>query len=286
MIRALVVTVLALAAFSSRFAAASDQVPAPAKPTVQQLLVAAEKDAAAVVPLILEGSRAMVTMNANDARTLGDALDPFCTRAYFSGERLPGMERLGLTLHKVEKNENPTRIASRYRIGAGMLRYLNPDVDEKKLRVGQELKVLDLSTNALAITVVKSHYRMSAWRAASDGSQVLVMFCAVGIGAAESPTPIGRTTITKRVLNPAWTDPDTKTVFAAGDPGNVLGGYWIALDPVGINRGGIGFHGYTGAPVADWIQKGASHGCVRMLQKDIDRVYHVAIEGTVVTIGE
>lgn len=284
MISAFVVAVLAF--LSPTLAPVSDQVPAPAKPTVQQLLVAAEKDPAAVVPLIVEGSRAMTTLGAAEARALGDALDPFCTRAYFSGERLPGMERLGLVTHKVEKNENPTRIASRYKIGVGMLRYLNPDFDEKKLRIGQELKVLDLSTNALAITVVKSHYRMSAWRAAADGSQVLVMFCAVGIGAPESPTPIGRTTITKRVLNPAWTDPDTKTVFAAGDPGNVLGGYWIALDAVGINRGGIGFHGYTGAPAADWIQKGASHGCVRMLQKDIDRVFHVAIEGTTVTIGE
>lgn len=284
MISALVVTVLAF--LSPTLAPVSDQVPAPAKPTVQQLLVAAEKDPAAVVPLLVEGSRAMTTLSAGEARALGDALDPFCVRAYFSSERLPGMERLGLVLHKVEKNENPTRIAGRYKIGVGMLRYLNPDFDEKKLRIGQELKVLDLSTNALAITVVKSHYRMSAWRAASDGTQVLVMFCAVGIGAPESPTPIGRTTITKRVLNPAWTDPDTKTVFAAGDPGNVLGGYWIALDAVGINRGGIGFHGYTGAPAADWIQKGASHGCVRMLQKDIDRVFHVAIEGTTVTIGE
>jgi lipoprotein-anchoring transpeptidase ErfK/SrfK len=88
------------------------------------------------------------------------------------------------------------------------------------------------------------------------------------------------------VLNPQWTDPVTKETFAPSDPGNVLGGYWIALDASGLGRNGIGFHGYTGAPAQDWIAKPASHGCVRMLQRDIDRLYHLALEGTPVTIAE
>lgn len=267
-------------------ALAPAQAPATPKPTVQQLFVSAARDPAAVVPLIVEGSSAMVTMSPAEARAFGDSLAPFCERAFFSPERLPGMERLGLVIHKVEAGENPTKIAQRYKIGAGLLRYLNADFDEKKLRVGQQLKVLDLSTEQLVITVARSQFRLTAWRTAPNGGHVLVHFCAVGVGAAESPTPLGRTTITKRVLNPTWTDPDTKVVFAPDDAGNVLGGYWIALDPIGLGRGGIGFHGYTGAPVADWISKGASHGCVRMLQPDVDMIFHLALEGTSVSIGE
>jgi hypothetical protein len=76
--------------------------------------------------LILEGSAQLATASVESARKLGDTLEPFCDRAFFSPERLPGMEKLGLVLHKVEKGENPTRIAQRYKIGAGMLAYLNP----------------------------------------------------------------------------------------------------------------------------------------------------------------
>ncbi|MBL8856965.1 MAG: L,D-transpeptidase family protein [Planctomycetes bacterium] len=260
-----------------------DDAPAP-KPTMAELVASATRDPAAVVPLILEAGTAMTTLSPEAARVLGDTLEPFCDRAFFSPERLPGMERLGLVLHKVAKGENPTKIAQRYRIGAGMLAYLNEGYDEKKLRIGQELKVLDLSTATLSLTVAKGQHRLIAWRSTADGRHTLVRFCAVGLGAAESPTPVGRTTITKRVLKPAWTDPTTNIVYAPDDPGNVLGGYWIALDAAGLGRSGIGFHGYTGAPVEDWISKNASHGCVRMLQPDVDRVFHLAIEGTSVTI--
>lgn len=262
-----------------------DVVPAP-KPTLRELFASAAKDPAAVVPLIVEGSAALVKMPPAEARALGDALEPFCDRAYFSPERLPGMEALGLVIHKVEKGENPTKIAQRYNIGSGLLRYENADFDEKKMRVGQELKVLDLSQEKLSITVARGQYRLTAWRSTPGGGHVLVQFCTVGTGAAESPTPLGQTTITKRVLNPPWTDPESKVVYAPNDPGNVLGGYWIALDSAGIGRTGIGFHGYTGAPAADWISKGASHGCVRMLQHDVDRIFHLAVEGTSVVIVE
>lgn len=264
----------------------SDVVSAPTKPTLQELVKSAETDPAAVVPLIIEGSLQLVSLPVSSAKSLGDTLEPFCDRAFFSPERLPGMERLGLVLHKIEKGENPTTIARKYKIGVGLLPYLNANYDDKKLRIGQTLKVLDLSSETLAITVARSHFRLTAWRTLPGGGHALVKFCTVGVGAPETPTPLGVTKITKRVLRPTWTEPNTNITYAPEDPGNVLGGYWIALDSVGINRTGIGFHGYTGAPVEDWISKGASHGCVRMLQKDVDRIFHIAIEGTSVTLAE
>ena len=47
---------------------------------------------------------------------------------------------------------------------------------------------------------------------------------------------------------------------------------------------GIGFHGYTGDAPAAWLGLPRSNGCVRMLQTDIDRVFHLALEGTPVQI--
>jgi lipoprotein-anchoring transpeptidase ErfK/SrfK len=252
---------------------------------LSSLFANAQKDPAAVVPLIVEASSTIPTLDAKRAQLLGDTLEPFSRRAFFSPERLPDMERLGLVLHKVEQGENPTRIAQRYRIDAGLLGYLNKDYDERKLRAGMILKVLDLSDKSLKLVVQKSGYRLCAWRDLPNGKgRVLVAQVPVGLGANESPTPVGTTKITKRVLKPEWTNPVTKQTYADGDPNNVLGGYWIALDSEGIGKSGIGMHGYTGSAPASWIEQPASSGCVRMLQPDIDRVFHLAIEGTPVVI--
>jgi lipoprotein-anchoring transpeptidase ErfK/SrfK len=291
------------------------------KPDLAPLFAAAQKDPAGVVPLLIEASALMPTMDAKEAQVLGDTLDSFAHRAFFGPERLPGMEKLGLVLHTVAKSENPTRIAQRYHIDPGLLAYLNRDYDERKLRAGTVLKVLDLSDSgtaaidasaksdksggsptsgdksssgtasnsqtALRIIVQKSRYRLSAWRNLPGGKgRVLVAHIAVGLGANESPTPVGSTKITKRVLKPQWTNPVTKQTFADGDPNNVLGGYWIALDSEGIGKSGIGMHGYTGSAPANWIEQPASNGCVRMLQPDIDRIYRLALEGTPVEIVE
>lgn len=247
----------------------------------------ANADPAGVVPLILEGSATLASLDGGDerdARLLADTLEPWCARAFFSPERLPGMEQLGLALHTVRAGEVPERIARRLKIGAGLLKYLNEGYDERRLREGQTLKVLDLASGALEIEVKRGAYRLAVYRALPGGGRALVLCAPVGLGAPDSPTPLGETSITLRARNPEWTDPVTKTVHPPGDPGNVLGGYWIALDSEGIGRKGIGLHGFTGDVAANWIEQPASRGCVRMLQRDIDRVFHVAVEGTRVTI--
>jgi len=251
----------------------------------------AGSDPAAVVPLILAASERLAAsapgarpLEPKEAQKLADTLEPFCRRAFFGPERLPGMEKLGLALHTVKAGEVPERIAKRYRIGAGMLAYLNAGFEPKKLRENESLKVLDLGGGALDVVVEKSLYRLSAWRRLEGGGRALVEYAPVGLGAADSPTPVGKTTIVLRARDPDWTDPATKKVYKAGDPLNVLGGYWIALDAAGLGRSGIGIHGFTGEAPANWIEQPASHGCVRMLQKDVDRLFQLAVEGTPVEI--
>lgn len=270
---------------------AQERVPAAApavqaRATLEPLFARAQRDPAGVVPLLLAASAELERLPAREAVLLADTLEPFARRAFFASERLPGMAELGLVLHRIEKGEVPERIAARYRVGAGLLPYLNEDFDAKKLRVGQELKVLDLSAGGLELVVEKSAFRLFAWKRLADGRRVLVLCAPVGLGAADSPTPTGKTTIVKRVLHPQWTHPVTRKVYADGDPENVLGGYWIALDAEGIGKSGIGLHGYTGDVAANWIERGASNGCVRMLQNDIDRVFHLALEGTSVELRD
>jgi lipoprotein-anchoring transpeptidase ErfK/SrfK len=253
---------------------------------VEAAFTRAAADPGKVAPLLLEAS-AVILRDPGSAAShrLAERLEPFAKRAFFSHERLPGMETLGIAIHVVAKGELAGKIGKKLRFDAKLLERLNAGYDERKLAVGQTLKVLDLADRSLKIVVDKERHRLALWRSAPRGGRILMAYVPVGTGKTGSETPAGTTTVTKRVRNPEWTDPDTRQVFPHGDPGNVLGGFWIALDPPGLGgRTGIGFHGYTGAPAADWLEREASHGCVRMLQDDIARLYDVALSGTKVTI--
>ncbi len=264
--------------------------PAPtqaAEARFETLFRAADEDPAQIVPLVLEVSRHVHASGIDSAIELADRLEPYCARVYFSAEEIAGAERLGVTRHVVAKNEIPGRIAKAYKTSAELFARLNEGYDERRLQVGQELRVLDLSDGSLWVEISRSSYRLALWRTVeTNGARipVLLLCVPVGLGAPESPTPAGETKIESRVRDPQWTNPVTGEVFEAGDPGNILGGYWMALAAEGIGKRGIGFHGYTGESPADWIEKPASNGCVRLLQPDIDRVFAVALEGTRVVL--
>jgi len=252
---------------------------------LEPLFAAADAGPEGVVPLILAASAALSSVEGDAGDELALRLEPYCRRAFFGPERLPGMERLGLRLHTVAAGDLPGRIAREYRMSPGLFAYLNEGYDERRLRVGQQLKVLDLSGGALTLVVDRTRFRAAAWRALPGGREwALVSYVKVGLGAPETPTPTGATRIVERVLDPEWTDPVTRTVYAPKDPGNLLGGYWMRLDGEGLGKAGIGFHGYTGDAPGEWLGRPSSNGCVRMLQPDIDRFFHLALEGTPVRI--
>src|SRR6185295_17285701 len=148
----------------------------PTRDALAPLFSKAKADPGGVVPLILAASAELDStspahrpLDPKEVRLLADTLEPFCRRAFFSPERLAGMDGLGLVLHTVRAGEVPERIAKHYRIGAGLLVYLNPEFDPRKLREGQTLKVLDLSSSNLDVVVEKSLYRLAAWRRLEGG---------------------------------------------------------------------------------------------------------------------
>ncbi len=272
-------TVLVLAA---GFLALAQQ---PATPDFGPKFRAATQQPDQIVPLILEVSEALPKVDGDTGRALADALEPFCRQVFFGPGPIPGAERLGVVKHEVKSGELPGAIAKRLKTGAGMLKYLNANYDDRRVAAGAKLNVLDLSDGSLQLIVDITRRRLASWHKTPEGKYVLALYVPVGVGAEASPTPVGKTKIVDRVRNPAWTEPKTKQVFPHGDPGNVLGGYWIKLDPEGLGGvTGIGLHGYTGAPAVDWLEQGSSSGCIRMLQPDIDRVFELALEGTPVTL--
>jgi lipoprotein-anchoring transpeptidase ErfK/SrfK len=107
-----------------------------------------------------------------------------------------------------------------------------------------------------------------------DGRVIKVYPTAVG--RAASPTPSGTFTIVQRISNPAWYAPGK--VVAPGK-GNPLGTRWL-----GLNRKSYGIHG-TNEPRS--IGRNASHGCVRMRNRDVEDLFaRVAVGDLVELHGE
>lgn len=246
---------------------------------------AATADPALVVPALEAVAQVLPTLAPADANRLGDAAMPLLQRAYASNESLPGMERLGLSIHEVQPGELPGRILKRYGMGNALMKLLNPAYDDRRLGAGQRLKVIDLNSGRLTILVQRGATRTSLlWRRAEGQPNHLLAHMPCGVGLADRPTPTGSTTLASVVLDPEWTHPDTREVIPAGDTRNVLGGYWLGLSAGDGTFASIGFHGYTGAPAEDWINQPGSRGCIRLLQPDIAKLYAYARRGVRVVI--
>jgi lipoprotein-anchoring transpeptidase ErfK/SrfK len=98
----------------------------------------------------------------------------------------------------------------------------------------------------------------------------------VAVGRGTSPSPTGTFTIVGRVENPTYYH-DGKVIPPG--PDNPVGTRWI-----GLSQKGYGIHG-TNEPRS--IGKAASHGCIRMGQKDLENLYAQVRSGdTVEIVGE
>jgi lipoprotein-anchoring transpeptidase ErfK/SrfK len=105
-----------------------------------------------------------------------------------------------------------------------------------------------------------------------EEGKVLAYF-AVAVGAAVSPSPTGEFEIVNRVANPAYYHDGTVMSASQNSP---VGTRWIGLD-----LKGYGIHG-TNAPKS--IGQAASHGCVRLKNRDVERLYSMLRVGDVVKI--
>lgn len=95
----------------------------------------------------------------------------------------------------------------------------------------------------------------------------------VAVGAEVSPSPSGTFEIVSRLTEPTYYH--AGVVIPAGDD-NPLGPRWV-----GFNKKGYGIHG-TNAPRS--IGKAASHGCIRMRNRDILQFFAMVSVGDTVEI--
>ena len=105
-----------------------------------------------------------------------------------------------------------------------------------------------------------------------ENNEVVEVFT-VAVGAPNSPSPTGTFTIVNRVVNPTYYHPGK--VIAPG-PQNPIGTRWI-----GLNQKGYGIHG-TDQPSSIGYAK--SHGCIRLRNADVERLFERVRSGDVVEL--
>ncbi|HMD34584.1 MAG TPA: L,D-transpeptidase [Vicinamibacterales bacterium] len=95
----------------------------------------------------------------------------------------------------------------------------------------------------------------------------------VAVGAPESPSPVGTFTIVSRVTNPAYYHPGKVIAPGATNP---IGTRWI-----GLSEKGFGIHG-TDDPKS--IGHARSHGCIRLRNHDVEKLFEHVRGGDLVEL--
>jgi len=106
-------------------------------------------------------------------------------------------------------------------------------------------------------------------------SDRVVRVYSTAVGAPKSPSPSGSFQIVNHIPQPTWY---TKGKIVPPGPANPLGTRWL-----GLSLKGYGIHG-TNVPSS--IGKNASHGCIRMRNRDVEELFEMVAVGDAVELHE
>jgi len=181
--------------------------------------------------------------------------------------------------HKVVTGDSLSRLAARYHCASDAIRLRNGLKDDR-IRLGMKLVIVP---GPWRVEVSKSARVLSVYRK-FGGKETLFMVFDVGIGRL-GKTPSADFTICARLRHPTWYAPDGG-VYPYGDAGNPLGDYFLKLAVSGRDGRplrGFGIHGTRNE--AD-VTRSRSNGCIRMRNRDVERLYQLLPVGTPVRIAE
>lgn len=207
----------------------------------------------------------------------------FAAAAEFSGH---GREVVGTTnQYVVKKGETLIEIARAFGLGFNEIADANKTVDPFIPKAGTLVRipliwVLPDKPRYRGIVINLSEMRLYFFH---DREGRSVSTFPIGIGDEGSDTPVGRFTVTRKTVNPAWHVPpsirrEKPHLPARVPPGpdNPLGTHALRL-----SRSSILIHG-TNKP---WgVGRRVSHGCIRLYPEDIARLFHLVPVGARVTV--
>jgi lipoprotein-anchoring transpeptidase ErfK/SrfK len=180
--------------------------------------------------------------------------------------------------YTVQAGDRPMKIASRCDVTWEFLGRVNGISDPRRIRASQTLKTVKGPFHAV---VSKSKFTMDIYFGSPGerGSMYLRSF-PVGLGKHGS-TPTGTWMLAPqgKLKNPKWWGTADEPAREAGDPLNPIGKFWMGLngtDGDAVGKEGFGIHG-TIDP--DSIGKEMSHGCIRLINDNVEQVYEMLIDG-------
>lgn len=168
--------------------------------------------------------------------------------------------------------------ASDLKVDWRFIQRVNKMSDPGRLRVGQKLKLVKGPFHAI---VYKGEHRLDLYADMTDpdGNRLFVRSFPVGLGESGS-TPTGKWVVrqSSKLVNPHWVNPRTGEKFAADDPKNPIGEFWLGLTGTDSQTEVLSGYGIHGTIEPDSIGKDASMGCVRLLADDIALIYEMLVE--------
>ena len=183
----------------------------------------------------------------------------------------------GKVLYTVKSGDSLSKIAAKFNCPALLIMKANGLQDAAKIRVGHTLMFPDRP--AFSLVVSKSRNTLTLLL---DGK--FFKKYVVGTGA-QARTPAGTFKIVDKIADPPWWPSDGSAVVPYGDPKNILGTHWLALEATGETPRvrGYGIHGTWDEST---IGRQSSAGCVRMRNADVAEIFMLLPRGTPVTIVE
>ncbi len=190
--------------------------------------------------------------------------------------------RGGEFLYTVRKNDSLYALAGKEGLAWEYLAELNQLPPPFALSVGQKLKVNNRH-------IFPTHLLSEGLLLNIPGHMLYVFVKGeiihrfpVGVGRPDWPTPTGHFHILGKVRNPSWTVPKSiqeemaregKVVREKVPPGpdNPLGKYWLPLSVPG--------YGIHATPWPESVGHSTSHGCIRMVTEDIEKLFSVVTPG-------
>lgn len=174
-------------------------------------------------------------------------------------------------------------IAEREQVGYAELLAANPKVDPLMPGAGTKLVLptMNILPNASHQGLILNVGELRLYYFPKDGSEPKSF--PIGIGREGLNTPMGSTTVTRKMANPPWRptprmlleNPELEPQMTGGDPENPLGKYALYMGwPSYLIHG-------TSKPKA--VGRRASSGCIRMYAKDIEWLYNNVPVGTKIT---
>jgi L,D-transpeptidase ErfK/SrfK len=193
-----------------------------------------------------------------------------------------------------EKDETLLDIAREFELGQMEIVRLNRELDRWDIKKGEVVRIANKrilpDSPHKGITLNLPEYRLYYYPPVSKGQPQQVMSFAIGVGRMDWKTPLGKTSVTKKVKDPSWYPPESIRQEHAemGDPlpevvppglHNPLGAFALHLNLPGDYR----IHG-TDIDKIYGIGMQITHGCIRLYPENIEELYNQVSVGTPVYI--